>query len=163
MVTGSWVSLWKINEVQCLQQWNPEYFKEPERYRKYCAAIYQYYDENGQQLYNTTVDGRQINEDGVWRDPSIVPLREDGTVDLWRLDWDGMHYFSDELKEQYTKEDFYNRLRQFPEYVGETVNPYGAIEMEFSGDISSQEVDALLILLDKDLEDAIWKAHGLDD
>ena len=99
---------------------------------KYSAGIWTYYDPSGAKVFDVEVDGRRIDKDGIWRDPSIIPLRSDGIVDLSRLDAEGIDHFSVEIENNYSLDEILERLRNLPEYIGESTKEYGTLEMKFT-------------------------------
>lgn len=113
---------------------------------KYSVGILEYYDPSGAKVFDAEVNGRRIDKDGIWRDPSIIPLRSDGIVDLSRLDAEGIDFFLFEIKDNYSLDEILERLRNLPEYIGESTNEYGMLQMNFTDPNLKYDVEFLTII-----------------
>ena len=122
------------NGIMVADKWisRPESPLTKNKSDKYSAGILEYYDPSGAKVFDAEVNGRRIDKDGIWRDPSIIPLRSDGIVDLSRLDAEGIDCFLNEIGDNYSLDEILERLRNLPEYIGESTNEYGALEMNFA-------------------------------
>lgn len=100
----------------------------------YKSAIYRYYDESGAECSEGVIDGRVIGKDGLWMDPSVIPCREDGRIDITKINWtqDIPTELERRIAEEFTPDEITEEFRKLPEYLGETVNSYGIVELKFS-------------------------------
>lgn len=83
----------------------------------YYEATYYYYDENGAKVIDGIQDGRVI-KDGVWFDPSVIPFREDGRIDISKLDWGRKRLFAMDkrIREEYTPDEILDEFRKIPNF-----------------------------------------------
>lgn len=109
MQTNRWISLPEIDEI--------EKRGTTVNYSIYNKATYHYYDGNGAKVINGTQDGRVI-VDGVWYDPSVIPFREDGRIDLSKLDWgSGIYHALDKrIRKEYTPDEILDEIRKIPNF-----------------------------------------------
>lgn len=123
--TNRWISISDVREIK-----NSSITAN---YSIYDKATYSYYDENGAKVSNGIQDGRVI-ADGVWYDPSVIPLKEDGRIDIARLDWkESIPYdIEEKIRTEYTPDEILDGFRHLPEYLGESRNSYGALVLQFS-------------------------------
>lgn len=124
MQSNAWIPI-----VENYMSYNSEAEQMP-----YLSAIYRYYDESGAECAEGVIDGRIIGKDGYWMDPSVIPYREDGRIDIAKIDW--TQNIPTELEEriadEFTPDEITEEFRKLPQYLGESVNSYGVIEMKFS-------------------------------
>lgn len=63
-----------------------------------------------------------------------MPYKEDGRIDISKLNWkESIPYkIEEKIRTEYTLDEILDRFRQLPEYIGESRNEYGALELKFS-------------------------------
>lgn len=125
MQTNRWISFPELRNIKKSGM--------TENYSVYEQATYFYYDENGEKVINGTQDGRVI-VDGAWYNPSVMPYKEDGRIDIAKLNWKETipYKIEEKIRAEYTPDEILDGFRHLPEYVGESRNKYGVLELQFS-------------------------------
>lgn len=139
MQTNRWISLPEIDEIKKSGATVSSNI--------YDKATYQYYNGNGAKVVNGIQDGRVI-VDGVWYDPSVIPFKEDGRIDIARLDWkeDIPYGITEKIRKEYTPDEILDGFRHLPEYVGESKNSYGVLELKFTDYEITSEFNSLYFM-----------------
>ena len=104
MVTDKWVSAAERNNTK----WHT-----PDAYE---LATYWYYGSDGTRRYDMVRDGYAM-KDGVWRDPNVIPVNTDGTLNMQAMtDEQFGHYLynSYELMSMYTFDQVNEEINRRP-------------------------------------------------